>query len=70
MEWTKPEYRIVKDSAGNYVAQVRRWWWPFWCNVLLTLGMTEGQTEYRLRYRLRIERDPVVKYLGRITEDE
>jgi hypothetical protein len=66
LKWFQPEYRIVKDCSGDYLAEVRRWWWPFWQHVLWTYAGTEGDAENKLRKLLRLKREPVVKYLGRI----
>ncbi len=27
----KNHYRIVKDCYLGFEVQIRRWWWPFWC---------------------------------------
>jgi hypothetical protein len=71
MEWFKPEYRIVQDEHGVYEAQSRRWWWPFWCYVPLTLSLSVEEAEGRLIAQLRVDarRARTVKYLGRLQGD-
>ena len=63
-EWTKPEYRVVRDNYAGYEVQVRRWWhWPFWvqaegCN-------THSSVEAAEKFAEGHARGPV-KHLGRL----
>jgi hypothetical protein len=58
------EYRIVKDRWGEYVPQVRRWWWPLWSSLCVSIDgfrTPEGAENYA-----RWHADPLVKHLGRL----
>ena len=65
-EWTKPEYRVVRDNYNGYEVQIRRWWhWPFWwqaagSNTHSSVEAAETFAEGHARAR------GPVKHLGRL----
>ena len=27
------KYRIIEGVGNRYTVEIKRWWWPFWCDI-------------------------------------
>lgn len=61
------EYRIVRDNYCGFEVQIRRWWWPFWCQA--DFSNTHSSIEAAEQWA-KVHAASHVKYLGNLSEQK